>query len=248
MSDHVIRRRIAGYGPSAAAFGLAVLLTGGIAMSVRTPHAAADPVALPMPAGAAASGAAKLQSVVLSGGCFWGVQGVFEHVRGVTRAVSGYAGGAASTAQYEVVSTGLTGHAESVQVTFDPAQVSYGKILQIFFSVVLDPTEKNHQGPDSGSQYRSEVFTTDAAQAELARRYIASLDAAHAFASPIATRVDPLTGFYPAESYHQDYLTLHPESGYIETFDMPKVAALKRLFPAQYVEQPTLTTQAATAS
>ncbi len=248
MSKPAFRQRLAGYAPGAAAFGLAVLLTGGLALSVRTPHAAADPVALPMPAGVVAPGVARLQSVVLSGGCFWGVQGVFEHVRGVTSAVSGYAGGAAATAQYEVVSTGLTGHAESVRVTFDPAQVSYAKILQIFFSVVLDPTEKNRQGPDTGSQYRSEVFTTDAAEADLARRYIASLDAAHAFAAPIATRVDPLTGFYPAEFYHQDYLTLHPQSGYIEAFDMPKVAALKRLFPSQYVEQPTLTTHAATAS
>ena len=231
-----------------AAAGVAALVAGGLALSVRMPHAAADPVALPMPATVAAPGAAKLQSVVLSGGCFWGVQGVFEHVRGVTRAVSGYAGGAASTAQYEMVSTGLTGHAESVQVTFDPAQISYAKILQIFFSVALDPTEKNRQGPDSGSQYRSEVFTSDAAQADIARRYIASLDAAHAFAAPVATRVDPLAGFYPAESYHQDYLALHPESGYIATFDMPKLAALKRLFPSQYVEQPILTTRGAAAS
>ena len=231
-----------------AAVGIATLLTGGLALSVRMPHAAADPVAVPMPANLPAANGTTLQSVVLSGGCFWGVQGVFEHVRGGTRAVSGYAGGAASTAQYEMVSTGLTGHAESVQVTFDPAQVSYAKILQIFFSVVLDPTEKNRQGPDSGSQYRSEVFTSDAAQAEGARRTIASLDATHLFAAPIATRVDPLTGFYPAEGYHQDYLTLHPESGYIETFDMPKLAALKRLFPTQYVEQPVLTTHAATAS
>ena len=247
MSDASFRRRLAGYAPGAAAFGLAVLVTGGVALSVSTPHAAADPVALPMPAMAGPS-SGGLQTVVLSGGCFWGVQGVFEHVRGVTSAVSGYAGGGAATARYEVVSTGLTGHAESVRVTFDPARISYGQILQVFFSVALDPTELNRQGPDSGSQYRSEVFATDAAQADIARRYIAALDASHAFAAPIATRVDPLSVFYPAEGYHQDYLVRHPDSGYIETFDMPKLDALRRLFPALYTPTPTLTAPNSSAS
>ncbi len=248
MFDASFRRRLAGYAPGMAAFGLAVLVTGGIALSVSAPHAAADPVALPMPAIAAASSAGGLQSVVLSGGCFWGVQGVFEHVRGVTSAVSGYAGGAAATARYEIVSTGLTGHAESVRVTFDPVRISYGQILQVFFSVALDPTEVNRQGPDSGSQYRSEIFATDAAQADVARRYIAALNASHAFAVPIATRVDPLGGFYPAEGYHQDYLVQHPESGYIEAFDLPKVDALRRLFPTLYTPTPTLAAPHGSAS
>ncbi len=175
------------------------------------------------------------QTAVLSGGCFWGVQGVFEHVRGVQRVLAGYSGGLASTADYEAVSTGETGHAESVQVTYDPKQISYGRILQIFFSVALDPTMKDAQGPDSGTQYRSEVFAADADQAKVARAYIAQLDAAHAYHAPIATRVDKLAGFYPAEAYHQDFLETHPDYPYIVFNDAPKVAALKSLFPADYV-------------
>ncbi len=219
---------------------VAALVAGGGAFVLRAPGViAAEPVALPAPAGDTGPVAgAALQSVVLSGGCFWGVQGVFEHVRGVTRAVSGYAGGRAETARYEQVSGGDTGHAESVEVTFDPAQVSLAQVLRIFFSVALDPTEVDRQGPDSGTQYRSEVFARDAAQAGVARAYIAQLDAAHAFARPIATRVDPLDGFYPAEAHHQDFLVRHPDSPYIAAFDAPKVAALRRLFPGQYVEAP----------
>ena len=175
------------------------------------------------------------QIAVLSGGCFWGVQGVFEHVRGVQRVLAGYSGGAAATANYETVSTGETGHAESVQITYDPKQISYGRILQIFFSVATDPTTKDAQGPDSGTQYRSEVFAADADQAKVARAYIAQLDAAHAYHAPIATRVDALSGFYPAEAYHQDFLETHPDYPYIVFNDMPKVAALKALFPADYV-------------
>ena len=180
------------------------------------------------------------QSVVPAGGCFWGVQGVFEHVRGVERAVSGYAGGAAETADYATVSTGATGHAEAVRVSYDPAQISYGEILRIFFSVALDPTEVDRQGPDTGTQYRSEIFTTTPGQAEAARAYIAQLDQAHAFGRPIATRVAPLAGFYPAEAYHQDYLVRHPGNPYIVVNDLPKVRALRRLFPERYVEQPVL--------
>ena len=189
-----------------------------------------------------------LQQITVSGGCFWGVQGVFEHVKGVRRAVSGYTGGAADTAQYETVSTGSTGHAESVQVTYDPKQVSLGRLLQIFFSVALDPTERDAQGPDSGTQYRSEIWTSTPAQAEAAHAYIARLDAAHVYDAPIATRVDPLHGFYPAEGYHQDYLALNPDAAYIAINDMPKVDALRRLFPQDYVASPVLTTASTGAS
>lgn len=174
------------------------------------------------------------QTAVLAGGCFWGVQGVFEHVRGVQRVLAGYSGGEQATAQYETVSGGATGHAESVQITFNPNIISYGRILQIFFSVALDPTMKDAQGPDSGTQYRSEIFAADAAQATVAKAYIAQLDAAHAYAAPIATRVDMLHGFYPAEAYHQDFLEQHPNYPYIVVNDMPKVDALKRLFPQSY--------------
>lgn len=180
------------------------------------------------------------QTAVISGGCFWGVQGVFQHVRGVTRVVSGYAGGAKSTAEYEQVSTGTTGHAESVQITFDPAQISYGQLLQIAFSVAFDPTELNRQGPDSGTQYRSEFFYADDAQKNIATAYIEQLNQAHAFARPIVTRVDALHGFYAAEDYHQDYLYLHPSQPYIAINDLPKVSNLKRVFPELYAPQPTL--------
>jgi peptide-methionine (S)-S-oxide reductase len=183
------------------------------------------------------------QTAVLSGGCFWGVQGVFEHVRGVRKVLAGYAGGKSDTAHYETVSEGDTGHAESVQVVFDPKQISYGRILQIFFSVALDPTEVNRQGPDEGTQYRSEVFATDLAQHRAAAAYIAQLDQMHVFSRPIATRVDPLPGFYPAEAYHQDYLERHPTQPYIAYNDIPKVESLKRLFPEAYLDKPVLALQ-----
>jgi peptide-methionine (S)-S-oxide reductase len=174
------------------------------------------------------------QTAVLSGGCFWGVQGVFEHVRGVQHVLAGYSGGEKATADYETVSGGDTGHAESVQITYDPQQISYGKILQIYFSVALDPTMKDAQGPDSGTQYRSELFVANPDQQKVATAYIAQLDASHTYHAPIATRVDPLRGFYPAEAYHQDFLELHPDYPYIVFNDMPKVKALKTLFPADY--------------
>ncbi len=201
----------------------------------ETPHLV-PPAAVP--SGAAPESGHGLQQLTLSGGCFWGVQGVFEHVKGVTRSVAGYTGGAAGTANYETVSGGDTGHAESVQITYDPSQVSTARLLQIFFSVALDPTMVNAQGPDSGSQYRSEIWAASPAQAQLARAYIAQLDVAHAFSAPIATRVDKLGGFYPAERYHQDYLALHPDALYIAVNDMPKVEALRRLFPQDYVSRP----------
>ncbi|MGH6955581.1 MAG: peptide-methionine (S)-S-oxide reductase MsrA, partial [Caulobacteraceae bacterium] len=180
------------------------------------------------------------ETAVLSGGCFWGMQGVFEHVRGVTKVLAGYAGGAASTARYGLVSTGATGHAESVEIVFDPAQISYGEILRIFFSVASDPTQVGGQYPDEGSQYRSEIFYANPTQAEVARRYITQLEASKTFPRPIATRVDPLKGFYPAERYHQDYLVHHPASPYIATYDEPKIRALKALFPVEYRPEPVL--------
>jgi peptide-methionine (S)-S-oxide reductase len=196
------------------------------------------PRLVPSPAGMSTQATDGPQQLTLSGGCFWGVQGVFEHVKGVKKAVSGYTGGKADTAQYETVSTGDTGHAESVQITYDPHQISMARLMQIYFSVALDPTMVNAQGPDSGTQYRSEIWANSPAQAEAARAYIAQLDAAHAYGAPIATRVDTLGGFYPAEGYHQDYLTLHPDAGYIVVNDMPKVQALKTLFPQDYVSTP----------
>jgi peptide-methionine (S)-S-oxide reductase len=223
----------------------AMMLTGAALVAVaalvmRMPARAENMHVVPAPA-VDAPAAKGPQTVVLAGGCFWGVQGVFEHVKGVQRAVAGYAGGKPDTAQYETVSTGETGHAESVQVTYDPAQISFGKILQIYFSVVTDPTELNRQGPDEGTQYRSDVFATTPAQMQVAQAYIAQLDAAHAYPGRIVTRVDMLPGFYPAEAYHQDFLENNPSYPYIVVNDMPKVAALKALFPAIYTDKATLT-------
>ena len=180
---------------------------------------------------------------VLAGGCFWGQQGVFEHVNGVTKVVAGYAGGARQTANYDQVSSGRTGHAESVEITFDPRKVTFGQLLRIYFSVAHDPTEVNRQGPDEGSQYRSEIFAASPQQEAIARAYIAQLDSAHIFAAPIATKVEPLKGFYPAEDYHQDYLFLNPDAAYIQINDLPKIAALKRVWPAYYREKPVLLAQ-----
>jgi peptide-methionine (S)-S-oxide reductase len=171
---------------------------------------------------------------VFAGGCFWGVEAVFEHVKGVKDAVSGYAGGKSGSAQYDTVSTGDTGHAESVKVTYDPAKVSYGQLLKVYFSVAHDPTQLNRQSPDVGPQYRSEIFTTNAEQAKIAKAYIAQLTAAKVFAAPIVTKVEPLPGFYPAEAYHQDYLRLHPNEPYIVFNDAPKLVHLKQMFPALY--------------
>jgi peptide-methionine (S)-S-oxide reductase len=189
------------------------------------------------------AGAGGHQTVVLAAGCFWGVQGVFQHTRGVIQAVSGYAGGKPETANYDKVTSGTTGHAESVQVTFDPAQVSYGQLLQIYFSVVHDPTQLNRQGPDVGTQYRSAIFYADEAQKQVAQKYIEQLDAAKAYPRKIVTQLVPLPVFHPAEAYHQDYATLHPESGYIATFDLPKIANLKTMFTDLYRDQPVLVGQ-----
>jgi peptide-methionine (S)-S-oxide reductase len=201
--------------------------------------AAEHAVKLPPPAQDASS-TATTETAVFAGGCFWGVQGVFQHTKGVLNAVSGYAGGEAGTAHYEMVGSGRTGHAESVQVTYDPRQVSYGTLLQVYFSVAHDPTTLNRQGPDSGTQYRSAVFYRDAQQKLVAERYIAQLDAAKVFPARIVTQVAPLTAFYPAEGYHQDYATLHPESPYIAAFDLPKIANLKATMPQLYRDKPVL--------
>jgi peptide-methionine (S)-S-oxide reductase len=192
----------------------------------------------PSPTSTAASG--QQETAVLAGGCFWGVQGVFQHVKGVTQAESGYAGGQQATADYETVSTGTTGHAESVRITYDPAQVTFGQLLRIYFSVVQDPTQLNRQGPDEGTQYRSAIFAQDATQQRIADSYIAQLSNAAVFPGPIATLVEPNTGFFPAERYHQDYLNSNPTSSYIAINDMPKVNDLERLFPDEYRAQPVL--------
>jgi peptide-methionine (S)-S-oxide reductase len=203
-------------------------------------HSAEPAVQIPAPAQDEPATGAHSETAVFAGGCFWGVQGVFEHVRGVQQAVSGYSGGSAATAQYETVSTGDTGHAESVRVTFDPAQVSYGHLLQVFFSVVENPTELNYQGPDEGSQYRSAIFPLNPAQQTVAQAYIAQLGQAHVFPAPIVTHVETFKGFYPAEGYHQNFLTLHPDNPYIYYNDLPKIVALKKLFPDLYRADPVL--------
>jgi peptide-methionine (S)-S-oxide reductase len=178
--------------------------------------------------------------VVFSGGCFWGVQAVFQHVKGVLSATSGYAGGKSNSADYETVSTGRTGHAESVKVVFDPAQVTYGQLLHVFFSVAHDPTELNRQGPDEGPQYRSMISYTTDEQQKITAAYIAQLESAHVFKHKIVTEVVPLKGFYPAEAHHQNYATLHPDNGYIRYNDAPKVENLKKQFTSLYRESPQL--------
>lgn len=219
--------------------GIAVVVLAAAALLLlpRLAGAGAEFRTLPAPA---YDPPGKAHKAVFAGGCFWGVQGVFQHVKGVQNAVSGYAGGSAVQADYETVSSGMTGHAESVEVTYDPAQVSYGQLLQIYFSVAHDPTQLNRQGPDRGTQYRSALFPVDAEQRTVAQRYIAQLDQARVFEAPIVTQLEVFKGFYPAEDYHQDYLTLHPHQSYIVANDLPKVAALKQYFPALYREVPAL--------
>jgi peptide-methionine (S)-S-oxide reductase len=182
----------------------------------------------------------SLQTAVIAGGCFWGMQGVFEHVKGVQKVVSGYSGGDKSTAEYEKVSTGSTGHAEAVQITFNPTEVSYGKLLQIYFSVAHDPTKLNRQGSDTGTQYRSAIFYTDETQKNIAETYINQLNKSHAFSSQIVTRIDPNKGFFPAEDHHQDFLFYNPAYPYIVFNDLPKIENLKRVFPNNYRTQAML--------
>ena len=223
-----------------AAAGGAVLVALGLQFVSGAARAAESAVVIAPPAQDEPANGRHTETAVFAGGCFWGVQGVFQHVKGVTNAVSGYSGGDKTTAHYEVVSGGDTGHAESVQVTFDPSQVSYGKLLQIYFSVAHDPTALNYQGPDHGTQYRSAVFPLDDAQRKVAQAYIAQLDAAKSFGKPIVTRVEAYKGFFPAEGYHQNFLVHNPDYPYIVFNDLPKVADLKRMFPAQYSDKPVL--------
>ncbi len=221
-------------------------LLAGLAFALAPLAAYAEPaVVIPPPAHEAPAPASGFETAVLAGGCFWGVQAVFQHVKGVTNAVSGYAGGAQKDADYERVSAHLTQHAESVRVTFDPKQISYGKILQIYFSVAHNPTELNYQGPDHGTQYRSEIFPQSAEQQTAARDYIAQLDKAQVFKAPIVTKTGTMKqAFFPAEAYHQDYATLHPNQPYIAYNDAPKVENLKKLFPDVWREKPVLVSEA----
>ena len=218
----------------------ALLLASSFALRVL-PLAAESARSIPPPVlDEPASPQATSEVAVLAGGCFWGVQGLFQHVEGVTSAVSGYAGGGADTAHYEMVGTNTTGHAESVRVTFDPRRISYGRILQIYFSVAHDPTELNRQGPDVGTQYRSAIFPTNSEQTHLAEAYIAQLNQAHVFDAPVVTKIEAGRDFYPAEDYHQNFLTRNPRYPYIVINDLPKIENLKRLFPDLYRATPVL--------
>ena len=216
------------------------LVVTGVMLRLPALYGAEAPVTIAPPALDNAKSAGAMQVAVLSGGCFRGVQGVFEHVHGVKQVLAGYAGGEKSTAHYEEVSSGSTGHAESVKITFDPAEISFGQLLQVFFSVAHDPTQLNHQFPDVGTQYRSSIFYADDGQKRIAEAYIAQLNRSQAFGSPIVTRVDLLKGFYTAEGYHQDYLFHNPTNPYIAMNDVPKVENLKRTFPTLYTERPVL--------
>jgi peptide-methionine (S)-S-oxide reductase len=227
-----------------------LMMLGAVWLLSPSGPGAAEPAAIiPAPTvdDAPARGS-ETEAAVLAGGCFWGVQGVFQHVKGVTSAISGYAGGDKATAHYEIVGSGTTGHAESVRIEFDRHQISYGRILQIYFSVAHDPTQLNRQGPDTGTQYRSAIFTEGADQAKIAKAYIAELNQARAFDAAIVTKVSQLNGFYPAEDYHQNYLTLNPSSPYIEFNDLPKIENLRRVFPDLYRADPVLVATSATSN
>lgn len=222
---------------------IAILLIGGVLAGVtrHAVHAAESQVTAPAPI--VDEPLAKLpgsETAILSGGCFWGMQVVFQHVKGVRQVISGYTGGAAGTAHYEDVGTGTTGHAESIRIVFDPHVISYGALLRIYFSVATDPTELDYQGPDQGRQYRGEIWTVNDSQRRIAQAYLRQLTADHTFAAPIVTRIESARPFYQAEPYHQNFATLHPDNPYIATFDAPKVTALARRFPDLYSERPTL--------
>jgi peptide-methionine (S)-S-oxide reductase len=224
---------------SAAAIGALAIASLAVAPS----RASEEAVIIPAPA-TDVQAADGIQTAVLAGGCFWGVQGVYQHTAGVLNAVSGYSGGSKATANYTMIGTGTTGHAEAVEIKYDPKKISYGKLLQIFFSVVHDPTQLNRQGPDTGTQYRSAIFAVNDEQKKVAEAYIAQLNAAKVYKKPIVTKVGPLQAFYPAEDYHQDYLTLHPNQPYIVFNDLPKIENLKKVFAENYIEKPTLVRKA----
>lgn len=218
----------------------AVLLLAACGWACQVRADAADKV-IPAPALDTPAAEAKgLETAVLAGGCFWGMQGMFQHVQGVTKVVSGYSGGTKETAHYEMVGTERTGHAESVEITFDPKKISYGQILRLYFSVAHDPTQLNRQGPDTGPSYRSEIFFTSPTQERIAKAYVAQLAKANVFGSPIVTKIEPLKGFYPAEDYHQDFLIKNPNHPYIVRNDLPKVDALKRVYPEVYRDTPVM--------
>jgi len=225
----------------AATFRSAMLVLAGI--SFAAPAVAQEGIAIPAPSEDVAKAGGNAVAV-FAGGCFWGVQGVFQHTKGVNNAVSGYAGGTAQTAHYEMVGLGDTGHAEAVQISYDPAKVSYGKLLQVFFSVAHDPTELNRQGPDTGTQYRTAIFPQNDEQAKVAKDYIAELNRARVFNAAIVTKIEPDHAFYPAEDYHQDYLTLNPSQPYIVYNDMPKIEHLRTLFPDLFRNDPMLVSEA----
>lgn len=219
----------------------AALLLAVLGWACQVGPTGADALDRPIPAPALDTPTAEskgLQTAVLAGGCFWGTQGMFQHVRGVTKVVAGYAGGTKETAKYDLVSTETTGHAESVEITFDPKQVSFGQLLQLYFAVAHDPTQLNRQGPDSGPSYRSEIFFTSPSQERIARAYVKQLEQAKIFKKTIVTKIEPLKGFYPAEDYHQDFLIRNPTYPYIVRNDLPKIDALKRVFPKHYRETP----------
>lgn len=225
--------------PFFAIAGATVIAATFLVMTSTFSQAAEEAVVIPPPAIDEAA-KATTEKAVFAGGCFWGVQGVFQHVKGVKNAVSGYSGGSSETAIYEAVGGGDTGHAEAVEVTYDPGQVTYGQLLQIYFSVAHNPTQLNYQGPDHGTQYRSEIFATSGEQKQIAQSYIAQLEKAAVFSEPVVTKVSDVKAFYPAEDYHQDFLTLNPTYPYIVHNDMPKIGNLKALFPAKFSPDPVL--------
>ena len=228
-------RRFSRLSFGAAAIGALALA----AIAIGPSRASEEAVVIPPPT-LDVQAADGIQTAVIAGGCFWGVQGVYQHTSGVLNAVSGYSGGSKMTANYTAIGTGMTGHAEAVEIKYDPKKISYGKILQIFFSVVHDPTQLNRQGPDVGTQYRSAIFAVNDEQKKVAEAYIAQLNAAKVYKKPIVTKVGPLQAFFPAEDYHQDYLTLHPNQPYIVFNDLPKIENLKKIFADNYIEKPTL--------
>lgn len=228
-------RRFSRLSFGAAAIGALALA----AIAIGPSRASEEAVVIPPPT-LDVQAADGIQTAVIAGGCFWGVQGVYQHTSGVLNAVSGYSGGSKMTANYTAIGTGMTGHAEAVEIKYDPKKISYGKILQIFFSVVHDPTQLNRQGPDVGTQYRSAIFAVNDEQKKVAEAYIAQLNAAKVYKKPIVTKVGPLQAFFPAEDYHQDYLTLHPNQPYIVFNDIPKIENLKKIFADNYIEKPTL--------
>jgi peptide-methionine (S)-S-oxide reductase len=230
------RRRAVG----AATLLIGSLLVAGYGMQSTTASSAENARVVPPPTTDEPASQAPNEVAVFAGGCFWGVQGVFQHVAGVTNAVSGYAGGESRTAHYEVVGSSMTGHAESVQITYDPHKITYGRLLQVYFSVAHDPTQLDRQGPDMGTQYRSAIFPVNAEQARVAKGYIDQINQAKTFPAVVVTRIEPDKTFYPAEAYHQNYLTLHPHAPYIAINDMPKIDDLKRLFPDLYRADPAL--------